>query len=171
MNPNLDPHTLNSKKGFTLIEIMITIMLFLLISGFLVGLMMMATRVQYKETADIEVGSQLSFIMQTIQRLIRESTAVSVNSDSQTLTLTIPDAARNPTRIALNNGGIDIKEGSGATTTLTTAKVSAEHLVFTRFTNPPASDVVKILIVLRYATANPFASTTRTLQSSAGLLY
>lgn len=164
-------HLENTQNGFTLIEVMITILLFLLIAGFLVGLVMMATRVQSKEAAEVEVSGQISFVMQTIQRLIRESTAVAVNSNSQTLTLTLADASRNPTNIALNNGGIDFKEGASATTTLTTARVSTEHLVFTKYSNPPAPDTVGIVVVLRYVTGNPLASTTRTLQSAAGLLY
>jgi prepilin-type N-terminal cleavage/methylation domain-containing protein len=156
------------KNGFTLIELLVQVTIFGLVAAMLVSITFITLRVKNKGLADNEVSGQLNFVMQTIQRLTREATAVSVPS-SNTLNLT---RAGDTTTITLSGGVITLKEGAAApTTNLTNSQVVADTLTFTRITNTSAPDTVQIVITLSHNTNNPLAASTRSLQSSASPLY
>ena len=66
-------------KGFSLVELLLYVAIMGVVVGLFAGILNVATRVQVRESAATEVSSQLNFITQTIQRLVRESSAVMVN--------------------------------------------------------------------------------------------
>lgn len=68
-----------NEKGFSLTELLIYIAIVAIISGFLVGILTTSTRVEVQQRGVIEVSNQLNFVLQTIQRLVRESSAIMVN--------------------------------------------------------------------------------------------
>jgi|GEM_PF-2636323 len=156
-----------NSAGFTLVEILIQIAIFGIIAVFLISIVFISLRVKSRSVADTETVGQLNFVMQTIQRLTRESTLVNV-PNSSTLEIRRNSAT---TTISLNNGIIKLKEGAAAQTDLTNNKVVTDDLAFTRVINSGAPDTVQISITFHYNTSNPFASTTRTIQSSASPLY
>ena len=152
--------------GFTLLELLIQISIFGVISAFLVGITLVAGNIKNRETSNAEILGQLNFVMQAIQRMVRESTIVIVPSSS-TLELARGGAT---TTISLSSGAITLKEGAGPTANLTNNLVITDNLTFTKFINPPANDSVKIAMTLRYNTGNVFASSTKSLESSASPL-
>lgn len=66
-------------SGFSLIEIILYVAILGVVVGLFSGILGVATRVQVRESAATEVSSQINFVTQTIQRLIRESSATLVN--------------------------------------------------------------------------------------------
>lgn len=109
---------LTTKGGFTLLELLIYLSVFTVVAGLFLNIFVITARVQVRETADTEVSSQLQFAMQTIQRLIRESSAAyvanlgpclkndlnNVNSPYPCLRLRMRDSLRDPTCIAVDEG-------------------------------------------------------------------
>lgn len=176
-------------NGFTLIELLIYLAIFSIVVGIFVAIPPTAFRVQLRESAVNEVSSQLNFVLQTIQRLIRESSAVIVNNDGNFnddtlpigqaydyLVLRMPDSGSNPSTdrdpivIWKETGGtIKMKQGtSQSESALTTDKVARPNnvLEFTKFTNYPGHDVVEIELTLNFVSDNPEAQISRTLKTA-----
>jgi len=65
-----------NKNGFSLIEVLLYVAILAIVSGLFVGILSVSTKVQLRESANNEVGTQLNFVLQTIQRLVRESSNI-----------------------------------------------------------------------------------------------
>ena len=65
-----------NKKGFTLLEVLIYVTIFAIVLGFLSVILITTTRVEMRESAATEVTQQSSYVVQTIQRLVRESSQI-----------------------------------------------------------------------------------------------
>ena len=179
--------------GFTLVELLLYVALFAVVAGLLVGITTVATRIESREVSSIEVGAQLSFVMHTIERLVRESSAAMVNSDANTSNDTAPYGESYPylvlrTKDSTGNpsdrdpiviwkdpatGAIKLQQGTGAnesTNDLTTARVqnSLNALSFVKYANYPGGDVVQITLTLNANTENPQSAFGRTLRSAVG---
>ena len=70
------------KNAFTLVELLVYTGIFAVVSGLMIGILTTTLRVNQRESASAEATSQLNFVLQTIQRLTRESSAIIVNSSS-----------------------------------------------------------------------------------------
>ena len=99
-----------NRKGFTLTEILLYVVILGIISGLFVAILATTTKVQLKEFAGSEVGNQLNFVLQTIQRLVRESShiefvGINIPETSDTefayLKLRMQDSTKDPTCISL----------------------------------------------------------------------
>jgi|SRR3989344_771335 len=76
-----------NKNGFSLIEVLLYVAILAIVSGLFAGILSVSTKVQLRESANNEVGTQLNFMLQTIQRLIRESSNIEfANADDPTTT-------------------------------------------------------------------------------------
>ncbi len=181
-----------SQKGFTLIELLLYVALFAIVAGLLVNITTIVTRVENREVSSIEVGAQLTFVMQTIQRLARESSAMMVNADGNAsddaaplgapygyLVLRMKDSAGNPTDRdpiviwADASGAVKMRQGAGAnetTSDLTTGRVqnASNELLFTKYANYPGEDTVSISLTLNANSQNPQSAFGRTLRSAVG---
>ncbi len=65
-------------RGLTLIEVLLYAVILTVILGIFTGILTISTKVQVVNNSNAEVSSQLNFTMQTIQRLVRESSAIIV---------------------------------------------------------------------------------------------
>jgi prepilin-type N-terminal cleavage/methylation domain-containing protein len=187
-----------NKKGFTLIEILIYTAILAMVAGLFTGILAVATRFQVREAAANEVGQQLNFVTQTIQRLVRQSSNVEVAAQTNNpdttdpaiteisyLQLRMENPANDPTCISLlNDGAIYITLGPRAgsqnkckdpvvTDKITTDKVIASiinpvGLVFTKASNPPGHDIVQIDLTLNSNTTNPQSAVTRKISTAIG---
>lgn len=138
-------------KGFTLVELLIYLAIFGVISGLFIGILGVAARVKEREMGANEVTTQLNFVTQTIQRLIRESSAAIVNcalnesikdndvaenecsvgpgtsliSTAQpVLRLRMKEPAKDPTIIWTENGKVRMQQGTQPAADLTTNRVT-----------------------------------------------
>src|SRR3972149_1692347 len=169
------------KKAFSLIELLIYVSIFAVVAGLMTSILITILKVSQKESASIETSEQLSFVMQTVSRLIRESSNIEIASAgsspfSPALKLRMKNSAKDPTCLYLENETIKLAEGPDAypneqdctptASNLTSDKVIADKLEFSKITNYPGHDVVSIDIQLTYNSSNPQSQTTRNLKSA-----
>lgn len=177
---------LKKNEGFTLVELLVYTSILAIVSGLMVGVLSTLVRVQNQETSLLEVSEQSQFLLQSIQRNIRDSSAIIVKTATTTTPL---DQDSNPAEGSV----LRLKmRGSGATSTvtiylegttvkvaerdddtlvetvssLTSDRVSVSSLNFKKRTNPPGHDVVLVDFTIAFNTDNPQLSVSRTLQSA-----
>ena len=174
-------------KGFTLVELLVYVAIFAVVSGLMIGILTTTLKVNQRESASAEATSQLNFILQTIQRLVRESSAIIVNSSTSTdvdaeigsqqnrLVLRMKDSVgdnstdRDPIIIYVENNIIKMSEGKGTyqrISDLTNSRVLADNLKFTKYTQYPGHDTVSVDIQLTYNSQNPDSRVSRTLRTA-----
>src|SRR3989344_3384936 len=161
------------RSAFTLVELVIYIGIVAIAGSFMGGVLLNVTKVQNRQVSSSAVNQQLQFVMQNIQRLIKESSAIDIDQGIATSTLTIrmkdeptdPDKGF-PTRIYANNGIIYLLIGQNSPAPLTTNEVKVDSLSFLKVANPPGHDSVQIDIALSTNTQNPEQSFSQTLSSA-----
>ena len=158
----------NLVRGFTLVEVLLYVGIFALVSGFFIGILTVVTRVQSSQTALLEVNTQLNFVLQTIQRHVRDSSHIEAQpgATENTIKLRTKDLTKDPTYIGLSGTAIEIKEGSGASSTITTSDVAVNDLQFVKYVSYPGHDSVQIDISMTYNTLNPQQQVSKTLRSA-----
>lgn len=164
-----------SKKGFSLIELLVYVSIFAVVAGLMTAVLITILKVSQEESASVETSEQLSFVMQTVSRLIRESSNIEIAS-ANSLKLRMKNSAKDPACLYLENQTIKIIEGPdpsnpqncnlNASSSLTSAKVIADKLEFSKISNYPGHDVVSVDIQLTYNSNNPESRTTRNLKSA-----
>ncbi|MEK7657687.1 MAG: peptidase G2 autoproteolytic cleavage domain-containing protein [Patescibacteria group bacterium] len=168
----------SKQNAFSLIELLIYVAIFSIVAGLMTGILTMVLKVNQKESASAEATSQLNFVMQTIGRLVRESSNIEMatSTATSTLKLRMKDSAglsanRDPIVIWLDEPSklIKMSEGTGTyqrISDLTDNKIIADKLLFTKFSQYPGHDTVSIDIQLTYNSTNPNSRITRALQSA-----
>jgi hypothetical protein len=157
-------HNHRSRSGFSFIELLLYITLFITASVLIVGVLESIVRIQGHENAVSTVTSETNFVMQAIQRVVRETSLIQEASSS--LLLRAKNLTKDPTRIYLSSNTIYLQEGNAAPVALTTAQVNASGLTFTKFSNPPSKDTVQIDLTIAYNTSNPRSVFSKTLRSA-----
>ena len=181
--------------GFSLVELLLYVAILAIVAGLFIGILITTTRIQVNESVNNEIANQLNFVMQTIQRLVRESSAIIVSNANPCtnagdddsglignpqpcLKLRMKDSQggvtdRDPIIVWKDSliGAIKIQQGVGVnqtTSELTTDKTRStdNSLTFTKFTNYPGHDSVQIDLSLTYKGSAPAIS--RRLQTVIG---
>ena len=193
MNSNLFKKLIKNSdlKGFTLLELVIFMAIFALISISFVAVLISILRVQNRETSLAEVNRQSQFVLTTIQRYIEESSLIETQvSDTATSTLILRMASStdysyspNPpplgtytfspspakTFIYLANNKIYLKEfQNGDPQALTSDRVVVDQLDFKKHANPGGHDSVDIVLALHYNSPNIQKRFAQLLQTSVG---
>jgi type II secretory pathway pseudopilin PulG len=147
----------NKSGGFTLIETLIYIAIIGIVITSFVEFSISVSNSRGKAYVASEVQSNLRVSMDLIRQRIREATDVTTSSstfgsDPSFLTLTMASSTLNPTTIGLSadNGVLGIKEGSNATTTITSSEVSVTNLVFTNLTASTTRENIRIQMTIEY---------------------
>ena len=136
-----------NNQGFSLMEMLIYVGILGIVASVATGIFLSVTKVQTEQSAQVEISGQLNFAMQTIQRLIRNSSLVDINPGTPTtsLTLRMKDSTVDPTTIYLENGRIYVKEGANGTPqSITSDRVVVDSLEFKKLTQYPGKDIVQI---------------------------
>ena len=165
-----------NKKGFTLIEILIYVVILAIVGGASTSLLLNVSRIHQRESAEVELTTQLDFAMGTISRLIKESSNVEIETGiaTSTLKLRMKDASQDPTCISLDSGKIKLSQGpadnpnncTSTTSNLTNDQVIVNTLDFKKFSQYPGRDVTSIDIQMTYNTQNPLFQLQRSLTSA-----
>lgn len=164
-------------KGFTLVEILIYISIFVIIAGLSVGILLAITQINQRESAVTEVTGQMNFITQTINRLIRNSSNIEIAAGSTTsvLKLRMQDSAKDPTCLSLVGGVIKLAEGpdvsnpqncTSNTSDMTNNRVVVDTLDFKKSTQYPGHDAVSFTLAISYNSTNPKSQLQRVFQSA-----
>ena len=171
---------MRKRAGFTLIELLIYIGIFAILAVSFSSILVTFSRVTITQSSRNEVSSQLSFVMQRIQRMVSESSHVVVTSSIEDtdlnktwdeddnnlgtaqkyLVLKLPSddnsssSNTTPTIIYTDEGVIKVRKGRGGSNfvinDLTTNKVVVDKLEFTKFVDYPGRDLVEINLTLSY---------------------
>lgn len=165
------------RKGFTLIELLIYSALFAMASMTLVYFLAIFFRGTSTHTTAAEIGNQANFILQKIEQQIAQASFVVVNEtgDDETDALPLgqphtkliiknaaettgpPNDAKSPIAIYRNpaSEAVVIKQGNQPDVALTSERVKATALEFTKISTPPGRDVILINLTLQYQSADP----------------
>ena len=79
-----------NNRGFTLLEVLLYAITLGALLAILTSILTLGIKVQVRESAGNELANQLNFSMQTIQRFIRESSAIVAKSAACDATLAVP---------------------------------------------------------------------------------
>ena len=155
-------------SGFTLIEILIYTGIFSIISVLLVSILVTFTRIDATQTATAEVANQANFVLSQIRRLTAASSAFEVRdvAGQKELWLYPKGYTTNPTKISRSGGAITLSEAGAPAAPLTTTRVVADSLIFTKYSNPPGPDVVGVDMALSYAGGTPAESHSRNFRTA-----
>lgn len=180
---------MSHKKGFTFIELSFYMAIFTLIIGVLTSVLITYSKISARQGADSEVNNQINFALQTIRQLIASpSTAVTIvneggapqdqdRSPNNVLVLRRQTFSEDPIKIYINNNfsfpsgviapALVKKIGAGIENPLTTDKVKVTSLTFTKNTNYPGHDLIKVSLSMEF-NANPPNNLARTITSTIG---
>jgi hypothetical protein len=180
------------RSGLTLIELLIYTSIFVVVAGILTTILVTTSRVENNEIISTQVGQELNLILNTVQRLVTDSSLIEcVGADQAScsvsvtpgpfLRLRFEDSALDPTCIYLDSSDWKVKTAGpdsnhlncDLTTaqSLTTDKVTAappNFLTFTKFDIPGGHATVQIDAQLTYNSAKPNLQISRTLRSAVG---
>jgi len=161
-------YSFNSRKAFTLIEILIYLGIFAIIAGTLTGILNSVVRIQTRELAGNEVSQQMNFVMSTIQRLVRESSKIEMEAGASgsAINLRMASSTLDPTLIFASGTMVYLQQGTGEAAPLTNSKVKVDNLTFKKYSQYPGHDVVQVNLTMSYNTANPQQQSSQTLQST-----
>ncbi|MEE8131935.1 MAG: prepilin-type N-terminal cleavage/methylation domain-containing protein, partial [Candidatus Paceibacterota bacterium] len=73
-----------SQKGFSLVELLMYIAIVGAAAALMTGVLTNVLKVQTRESTSNEVSNQLNFVIQTIQRLVRESSLIDIETATTT---------------------------------------------------------------------------------------
>ena len=160
---------LQNKKGFSLLEILIYTGLIAIVGTLLSGILISVMQLGNQQSASTEVNQQLNFVLQTIQRLVRDSSLVDMPSATATssLVLRMKTPSEDPTRIYISSNKVYLQQGAGGTPApLTNDQVLVNNLNFVKISAYPGHDSVQVDLALSYNTQNPEQSFTKSLSSA-----
>ena len=161
-------HVRNS-SGFSLVELVIYIGIVGITAGILTGVLTTVTTTQVEQSTNNEVSGQLNFAMQTIQRIVQESSLIDIptNTATTTLTLRTKEDGNDPTIISLADGVIYVQQGSGSAQAITdTNNGTINFLEFKKFTQYPGKDIVQIDIAMSSPQQVQGKTVSRSLRSA-----
>jgi len=171
---------INKKSsGFSLLELLVYIGILTVVVGFIVGIFITTSKIGNRETSSTEVTSQINYVSQTIQRLVKEASVIDIPAgiSTSTLKLRTSSSLTDPTCIYLSSGTIKIAQGAfpvpvgsekctSSSTNLTSSKVVVDNLTFTKLTSYPGHDSVAFEIQMSLNTSSTENRFTKVLKSS-----
>ncbi len=163
------PTTYSSRGGFTVLELVIFAALFAIVAVIFITVLVSVVRVQARQGAAAEVNGQSQFLLQTIQSVVEQSSAIEVPADvaTTTLKLRMASSAGDPTYVYLQGGVAYLQQTSGGTSQpLTSARVTVSGLTFTRRTNGAGHDSVAVSFTVQNNTQNLQQRFVQLLQTS-----
>jgi len=145
-----------NQHGFTLVELLLYIVilgtLLVPVSFFFAT----ALDARIKNQSVSEVNDQAQAAMETITVTIRGANAISTplpGVSTASLTLTVPTASLSPTVFSVQNGVLQVKEGSAAPVALTNGKVTVSGLSFKNLSISGTHGIVQVSFTI--ARVNP----------------
>jgi len=174
---------MKSKKGFTLVELLLYASILAIVGGMLTGVMITSIRTQNRDASTNEVTEQLNFVIGTVQRLVRESSLVEEVYESGTSTqscekycalkLRMEDSDGDPEGdyknvviISSDGDGVYIKEGYEDPIPLTTNEILIDNFIFTKTEVAGGHAIVQVDATFSRNTQNPQLATTRSSRSA-----
>ncbi len=168
-------HPRKNSNGFTLIELMIYIGIFVVVSLFFVDILLSTTSIQSQQSAAFVVNQESQFLLQQIQTQIEQSSLVDipVGAPTSTLELRTPSSSTDAVFIYASSTSVYIKncpnylqQACGAPAALTSSHVNVSGLTFVRKQNPNSRDLVTVSFTMAYNSASPSQIFSQSLNSA-----
>ncbi len=162
------------RDGFSLVELLIYVGIFSVSAVFLVSILTVVTQVQLRQTSIGEVNQQLSFVSDTIKRLVQTSSLVDMPGGvaSSTLSLRMASTSLDTTLVYASGSVLYIEErddsGVSVVTPLTDSNVTVDSFSATKYENPTGFAVVGLELTLSYNTTQTKSKATRSFQTAIG---
>ena len=168
------------RKGFTLIELLLYMGIFAIAATTITGILVTTIRVQNQEVASTEVTQQLNGVLNTIQRLVQQSSEVEKTYEGSnpatpcatfcTLKLRMSggNGALDPTIISSDANGVYLTQGTGTQTSLTNNLIVVNNLKFTVYNTSGGHATAQVNASFSYNSQNPQLAITKTLESAFG---
>lgn len=140
MSRRIKTHFLYFRDGFSLLETIIYIALFMSIATGLLLFLQVGLSTETKTNGYTLVTEELQFILGRIDRRIQGATAITTptaGTSGTSLVLTMASSTENPTRFTLSNGILYMTRGSGAAIALSSVNVQITNLSFTHLLGTP----------------------------------
>lgn len=156
-------------KGFTLIEVLISIGIFSLIIIAFIGILVVVSQVQVQSSSSMAVGQESQFLLQKLQYYVETASVVNIptSTPTSTLQLYMASSSVDPMSITLASGTVYLQQtASGPLQALTSPKVTVSDLSFVRSANPPGHDTVSVSFTMAYNTANALQAFSQLFQST-----
>lgn len=157
-------------KGFSLVEFMIYVGILAASAVFLISILVVFTNVHVRQSSLETVNSQVSFVNNTFQRMVRNSSLVNIppGVSTTTLSLRMSSSTLDPTLIYLDEseGTLYLQEGSSSAKPITDAAVSVDNFNVTKYENPGGHSVVQMDLALSYKTSNLRAEHSRSIRTA-----
>ncbi len=159
------------RGGFTLIEVLIYAVIFSISAVFLVNILTSVTQTEVRQNSMNNVSQQVTFVANTIQRLVRQSSLIQNPSGvaSTTLSLRMSSSTQDQTFIftdasstAIYLKTVDASGTASTTFALTDDAVTVGNFTVTKFEVPGGSAVVQVDLTLNYNTGVQRAKVART---------
>ena len=167
--------TKNTSFGFSLVELLIYVAVFSVSAVFLVTILTVVTQVQVRQASTQEVSQQLSFVKDTVQRLVQSSSFVGGDSGSATTTLRLRMASSTEdTTLVYASSSIlylETRDESGSVVSiipLTDSNVTVDNFEVTKYEDPRSFAVIELGVTLSYNSTKPQANTTKSLNTAIG---
>ncbi len=153
----------NLKSGYSLIELMIYIALFALLSIVLVRSLITVMRTYTTAQTYRALQNNGELAMERITRELRSGTTVTASACGTapgTLSIASTDASSvaHTNAFAVSNGKVALTTDGGSANNITTSEVSVTYLTFCRFTTTDGTGV-KTVLTLQTTSANPVSAT------------
>lgn len=153
------------RDGFTLIELIIYMAIFGVSAVFLVSILTAVTRTQVRQASGNEVNQQLSFVSNTIQRLVRSASVIENEAGvaSTTLVLRMASSTVDPTYIYVDasSTAIYLQEATSTPVRLTDDKVTVGGFSVTKQEPAGGLAVVHVDLTLEYNTTSDQSKASR----------
>jgi len=155
----------NNRSGFTLIELLIYAAIFSVSAVFLVNILTSITQTQIRQASANEVSQQVSFVSNTIQRLVREASVIENDSGvaSSTIRIRTSASSTDPTLIYWDETSdtVQLKQGANESVQLTNEKVVVDSFSLTKYENPGGNAIIQVDLSLSANTTVERAKATK----------
>jgi len=143
----------NNIKGFTMIELLLYMVILGTMLALLSGFVFSTYQARIKNQTIAETEQQGVQMMETITQTVRNAQQINTppaQSSGASLSVNTHAGATTPTVFDLNGSNLQVKEGTGATVSLTGSRVAVSGLNFTNVTETGGSGTVRIQFTLTH---------------------
>ncbi len=160
---------LKQEKGFSLIELLIYIAIFAVVSIFLVAILTTFTRIQVQQTASNEVNHQISFVSSVVKQMVQNSSLVDMTDGvaTSTIDLRMASSSADPTLIYASGTMVYLEQGSSSPVALTNSNVNVTNFSATKYESPGGASIVQVNMSLAYNNSSPANQFSQSLQIAA----
>ncbi|HEY5220974.1 MAG TPA: prepilin-type N-terminal cleavage/methylation domain-containing protein [Candidatus Paceibacterota bacterium] len=156
-----------NKKGFTLVEMLVSIAIFSVIIVAFIGILVVILQIQAQSSSSQAVNQESQFLLQKVQYYVESASVITPTSTPSTLVFYVASSSLDPSYITLSSGTVYLQQtATGTLQALTSPKVNVTNLSFTRNTNPPGHDTVSVSFTMAYNTLNAEQAFSQLFQST-----